>query len=124
MNPDTLRLLVLIGGVVIFYVAVGWRIFEKAGRAGWKSIVPVYNLVVLLRIVERPLWWLPVILLVPGVNAIMLAIVNVDLAKRFGKSAGFGIGLFLLGFIFAPILAFGNAAYQGAPEEQTAPAVG
>ncbi len=40
-------------------------------------------------------------------------ILFLELAKCFGKGAGFGIGLWLLGFIFFPILGFGDAKYLG-----------
>jgi hypothetical protein len=42
----------------------------------------------------------------------------IELAKVFGKTTGFGVGLALLGFIFIPILAFGDAQYIGAPAQQ------
>jgi len=98
--------------VILFYAYVGWRIFEKADQPGWAAIVPIYNLVVLLRIVGRPMWWI-ILLLIPIVNFIAGAIIYIDLSKSFGKGTGFGIGLLLLGIIFGPILAFGDATYQG-----------
>jgi hypothetical protein len=98
--------------VLLFYIYVGWRIFEKADQPGWAAIVPIYNLVVLLRIVGRPMWWI-ILLLIPIVNFIAAAIIYIDLSKSFGKGTGFGIGLLLLGVIFGPILAFGDATYQG-----------
>ena len=54
-------------------------------------------------------------MLIPLVNFIILIILDIDVAKNFGKGAGFGIGLLLLPFIFFPILGFGSAQYQGAP---------
>jgi len=98
--------------VVLFYIYVGWRIFEKADQPGWAAVIPIYNLVVLLRIVGRPMWWI-ILLLIPVVNLIAAALIYIDLSKSFGKSTGFGIGLLLLGVIFGPILAFGDAPYQG-----------
>ena len=50
----------------------------------------------------------------PIVNFVVAIMVSMDVAKNFGKGAGFGIGLALLGFIFYPILGFGDARYQGA----------
>jgi hypothetical protein len=87
-------------------------VFTKAGKPGWAAIVPIYNLVVLLEIAGKPLWWI-VLFLIPLVNIIMCIIVSIAVAKNFGKSAGFGVGLGLLGFIFYPILGFGDAQYQG-----------
>jgi hypothetical protein len=101
---------------IILIVAALWRVFEKAGRPGWAAIIPIYNIIVLLEIVKRPVWWI-ILLLIPIVNFIMSFIVNIDLAKQFGKGAGFGVGLTLLGFIFYPILGFGDAQYQGQEAE-------
>lgn len=96
----------------ILLLAAMWRIFTKAGEAGWKSLIPIWNLIVLLRIAGRPAWWV-ILLLVPFVNIVVLIIMYVDLAKAFGKGIGFALGLLLLGFIFLPLLAFGDAQYRG-----------
>ena len=52
-------------------------------------------------------------MLIPFVNFIILIILSIDIAKSFGKGAGFGLGMAFLGFIFWPILGFGSAQYQG-----------
>jgi hypothetical protein len=96
----------------IFVFASLWRVFTKAGQPGWAAIVPIYNFIVLLKIVGRPVWWI-LLFLIPIVNIIVLFVIYIDLAKSFGKSAGFGVGLALLGFIFLPILAWGSATYRG-----------
>ena len=54
------------------------------------------------------------------VNFIVAIILCIDLAKSFGKGAGFGIGIALLGVIFLPILGFGSAHYQGPAAAQVA----
>ena len=64
------------------------------------------------KIIGRPGWWL-LLLMLPFVSIIFWFIVAIDLAKSFGKGTGFGIGIALLGFIFIPILGFGDAQYQG-----------
>lgn len=98
--------------VIVLMIASFWKIFTKAGKPGWAAIVPIYNLVVLLEIVGRPVWWI-VLLLIPLVNFVILILLCMDLAKSFGQGAGFGIGLLLLGPIFYPILAFGSSTYRG-----------
>ncbi len=98
--------------ICAFYLYCGWTIFTKANQPGWAVIIPIYNLVVMLKIVGKPLWWI-VLFLIPGVNAIAGILVAISLAKSFGKSAGFGIGLAFLGFIFSPMLALGDARYAG-----------
>ena len=94
------------------YLVAGWVVYTKAGEEGWKSLIPIYNLYVLLKIVGRPGWWL-VLYLVPFVNIVIWIIVSVDLAKSFGKGTGFALGLIFLTPIFYLILAFGDATYRG-----------
>ena len=103
--------IVVLATAVIVIVSM-WKVFTKAGKPGWAWIIPIYGLVVLLRIVGRPLWWL-LLMLIPIVNLVVTIIVCIDLAKSFGKGAGFGLGLLFLGLIFFPILGFGHARYTG-----------
>ena len=99
--------------IFILVVAANWRIFQKAGKPGWASIIPFYNIIVLLEIVGKPLLWFFIILFVPIANIIFSIWTLNLLSKSFGKSAGFTVGLIFLPFIFYPILGFGNAEYQG-----------
>ena len=110
-NPAGLLGSLVFLAVFLFYIYVGWRIFEKADQPGWASIIPIYNMVVILRIVGRPVWWL-ILAFIPIVNLVWM-IIPFDLAKSFGKGMGFGLGLLLLGPIFGPVLAFGDATYEG-----------
>lgn len=104
-------------GIAIFLILLfgNWLMFEKAGQRGWTCIIPILNLLVFLRIVRRPLWWF-VLLLIPFVNIVVGIIVMLDLAKVFGKSVGFAIGLILLPWIFIVILGLGAAVYQEEPD--------
>jgi len=108
---------VIIGiAVLIIVIAGAWRAFEKAGEPGWACIVPIYNMYVVIKIAGRPGWWL-LLCLIPIVNLVIVIIVMIDVAKNFGKGTGFGVGLAFLGFIFWPILGFGDARYMGAPRQ-------
>jgi len=98
--------------VIVLVIAGFWKVFTKAGEAGWKSIIPIWNIIVLLRIIGRPLWWI-ILLIIPLVNIVVSAIVAQDVAKSFGKGVGFGVGVWLLSPIFYPILGFGSSTYQG-----------
>ena len=103
----------LIGLVfTIIFIAAGWLVYAKAGQPGWAVIIPIYNLLVMLRIVGRPWWWI-LLMLIPFVGFIIGIIVTIDLAKSFGRGIGFAIGLILLGPIFYLILAFGGSQYIG-----------
>ena len=98
--------------VIVFYIYCMWRIYEKADKPGWASIIPVYNVLVQLEIIGRPWLWL-LLLFVPVANFVIGIILMIDLAKVFGKSSSFAIGLIFLPFIFIPILALGDARYLG-----------
>jgi hypothetical protein len=99
--------------MVVVVIAGMWKTFSKAGQPGWACLIPIYNVIVLLQIAGRPVWWF-LLLLVPFVNIIVTFVVVMDIARAFGRSAGFGLGLFFLGPVFYPILGFGNAQYEGA----------
>jgi hypothetical protein len=96
--------------ILVLVIASLWKIFDKAGKPGWAAIVPIYNLVILLEIIRKPIWWI-VLFLVPCVNVVAAVLVAVELAKCFGKGVGFAIGMILLPFVFYPMLAFGDARY-------------
>jgi len=98
--------------VGIFFVVCNWKIYSKAKKPGWASLVPIYNVIVMLEIVGRPVWWI-ILLLIPFVNLVVTIILSIDLAKAFGKDAGFGILLLLLPIVGYPMLAFGKADYVG-----------
>ena len=101
-------------GLILFLVVVAgmWKVFTKAGQPGWASIIPIYNVIVLLMVARKPIWWI-LLFLIPIVNVVMAFIVGIEVAKRFGQGAGFGVGLTLLPFIFVPVLGFGSAQYSG-----------
>ncbi|HTB82251.1 MAG TPA: DUF5684 domain-containing protein [Candidatus Sulfotelmatobacter sp.] len=99
--------------IIVAIIAGMWKVFVKAGKPGWAAIVPIYNVIVLLEIAGKPLWWI-LLFFIPLVNIVMCVIVGLAIAKSFGKSDLFGVGLGLLGFIFYPVLGFSDAQYQGA----------
>src|SRR5438045_3718978 len=88
-------------GVVVaaVYFAAGWRLFRKAGQPGWAMLIPIYNAIVLLKIAQKPVWWL-VLFLIPIVNFLVYFTVVIGIAKAFGKSTAFGVGLLFLSPIF------------------------
>ncbi|MCS7028099.1 MAG: DUF5684 domain-containing protein, partial [Bacteroidia bacterium] len=102
--------LILYLGALVLTLASFWKIFTKAGKPGWAAIIPFYNVIVLLEIVRKPIWWF-VLFLIPLVSLFIGIITTHQLSKSFGKEVGFTIGLIFLPFIFLPILAFGDAQY-------------
>ncbi|MGQ2983657.1 DUF5684 domain-containing protein [Flavobacterium sp.] len=99
-------------GIILFALAImivmiiaQWKIYEKAGKPGWASLIPIYNIIVLLEIIRKPWWWI-LMLIIPIANIVFAIMMVNQLSKAFGKDAGFTVGLLFLGMIFYPILAF------------------
>lgn len=110
--------------VIVLYIALflgmwalmWWRVFGKAGRPGWASIVPIYNQIVLLEICDKPGWWIA-LCLIPCFGSFfaifMHIVIGIEVAKKFGQGGGFAVGLILLPIVFFPILGFGSYEYEG-----------
>ena len=97
--------------VSVLAIVAMWKMFTKAGKPGWASIVPVYNIIVLFQVCGmNPL--LILLLFIPIANVVVYIMAMVKLAGKFGKGGGFAAGLIFLNFIFMLILAFGDAEYQ------------
>ena len=97
---------------VVFFYVVYWRIFEKAGRPGWESLIPIYKYFVMMKIIGKPWWWV-LLMCIPLVNLVFAIMAVNMLSKSFGKDEGYTVGLLLLGIVFYPLLAFGDAKYIG-----------
>lgn len=112
----------IIGLLLVALMIVSfWIIFNKAGQPGWAVLIPFYNIYVMLLIAKKPWWWLLLILFVPIANIIFLIMMYHAISLNFGKGAGFTVGMIFLGFIFFPILAFGDAKYnpvEAAPQAE------
>ncbi|MFC1222365.1 DUF5684 domain-containing protein [Pedobacter sp. BG31] len=107
------------GGIAILYLAIivvmivgMWKVFEKAGKPGWAAIIPIYNLIILLEIVGKPMIWI-LWLIIPCVNVVFAIWLYNLVSKSFGKSEGFTVGMVIFPYIFWPILGFGDAKYLG-----------
>lgn len=116
--------LVIILAVYIIQIVAMWKLFGKAGEKGWKSIIPIYNLVILFKISGLSPWLILVYLaaIIPFIGwiapIVITAILSYKLAKSFGKDSGWAVGLYFLPSIFYLILAFGKSEYVGPDGEQ------
>ena len=88
-----------------------WKIFKKAGKHGWASIVPIYNVIVQIEVSGLPLWYF-ILLLIPFVNIYATFKIYIEIAHKFGKSTGFGVASVFFPIICLPILAFGKCTYK------------
>lgn len=76
-----------------------WKLYQKAGRKPWEALVPIYNGIVLMQIINRPKWWV-ILLFIPVINLIMLPVVWVETSRSFGKNSTLDtvFSIFSLGF--------------------------
>lgn len=96
----------------LFMIISTWRIFKKAGKHGWASIVPIYNFIVLIEVAGLPLWYF-ILFLIPFVNIYAMFKIYIELAHKFGKGTCFGVLSIFFPIICLPILAFGKCKYEG-----------
>jgi hypothetical protein len=108
MSPTYLILFLLL---VLLAIVSTWVIFERAGHSGLKSLIPIYNIYILMLISGKPGWWL-LLMFIPLVGAVFYLLAMLALAERFGRGALFGLGLFFLPMFFLPVLAFGGSKYK------------
>ncbi len=95
--------------LLLLLIISNWVIYEKANKPGWAAIIPIYNTLVWLEIINKPWWWLLLMCIPIGIIWYVWAL-NL-LVKRFGYSEGFTIGVIFLPFIFLPIIAFSESKY-------------
>ena len=102
-------------GVLLILIWAAWfKIFSKAGQRGWKALVPFFNLFILSKILNKPIWWLLIYLMLP----ISWFLVALQTAKLFGKKTLYAIGLMFLPFVFYPMLAFGKSRIEDNQPDQ------
>lgn len=99
--------------VAVFSIVTMWIIFKKAGQPGWAILIPIYNLIVLLKIVNLDWWHVLIFIFVPFASVVYAILIPLRLAKVFGKSTSFGVLSIFFSIITNAILAFGEAKYQG-----------
>lgn len=79
------QLLIFILAVQIIHFLGTWKLYKRAGRQAWEAAIPVYNAIVLMRMINRPWWWV-FLLFIPVINLIMFPVIWVETARSFGKT--------------------------------------
>ncbi|MEO8517420.1 MAG: signal peptidase I [Flavobacterium sp.] len=97
---------------IVHYLGT-WKLYEKAGRKSWEAAIPVYNAIVLMKIINRPTWW-TALLFIPIVNLIMFIVVWVETLRSFGKNSTKDtvLGVVTLGFYIYYVNYFENVVYK------------
>lgn len=103
--------------IFVVIIAGMWKLFEKAGKPGWASLIPIYNIIVMMEITGKPTWQI-VLFLVPLANLYVAITLSVSFCRSYGK---FGIGNYLfymfLSFIAVPMWGFSaDTRYLGPSE--------
>ena len=76
-----------------------WKLYEAAGRKRWEAAIPVYNAIILMKIIGRPTWW-TILLFIPIINLIIFPVIWIETLRSFGKRSGLDtfLGIITLGF--------------------------
>ena len=112
LDPATLASVVIVSLIAaIWVIACLAKIYVKAGKPWWAALVPVYNIITLIEIVDLPTWNVA-LFFIPFANIYITFKVYIELAKKFGKGAGYGVGLVFLFPILGAVLAFDNSKYE------------
>ncbi len=91
-----LELIILLPLLFTIPTIFAWKLFEKADRKGWETLIPYYNLYVFLKIIKKPMWWMA-LLFFPFLNVFMYMLMLVELVKCFNK---FSLGEQFLSVVF------------------------
>ena len=71
--------------VLNFIHGIGtWKLYLISGNKSWQSFIPVYNVLILLKIINRPWWWI-FIIFIPVINIIIIPVIWVELSRSFKK---------------------------------------
>ncbi len=102
--------ILIIAGLII---AATWKLYEKANQPGWAAIIPIYTLIITLRIGKKPEWWV-LLMIIPYIGLIWYIWSLNRFVKAYGKDTGWTIGCIFLPYIFLPIMAWSkNIQYIG-----------
>lgn len=107
---------IVIAAIGLLSIIAMWKIFRKAGKPGWASLIPIYCPYTEMDIIFPGQGWKFLLFLIPIYNIYFLFKTNIRLAKAFGYSTIFGLGLVFFSPIFYLILAFGSHEYEYADD--------
>ena len=62
-----------------------WKLYVKSGYNSELAFIPVYNAVILMKIINRPTWWV-ILLFLPIINLLIFPVIWVETARSFGKN--------------------------------------
>ncbi|MFK5891140.1 MAG: signal peptidase I [Flavobacteriaceae bacterium] len=72
--------------VQIIHFLGTYKLYVNAGRQAWEALIPIYNAVVLMQIINRPKWWV-ILLFIPIINLLMFPVLWVETIRSFGHNS-------------------------------------
>jgi hypothetical protein len=118
----------ILATAIVFEITCISLVFTKADKPGWGAIVPIYGIILLCDIAEKPRWW-TLLCVIPFVNILACIVLSISVARHFDRSDAFGVGLALVPVVFWAIIAFGDSEYdtydspeRTVPAKRTSPA--
>ncbi len=99
--------------IQVIHFAGTWKLYLRANRKAWEAAIPIYNAVILMKIINRPKWWV-ILLFIPVINQLMFPIVWIETARSFGfnKRKDTALVLLTLGFYLFFINYATNSTYK------------
>ena len=85
--------------IQVIHFAGTWKLYQRANRKAWEAAIPIYNAVILMKIINRPKWWV-ILLFIPVINQLMFPILWIETARSFGFNKRKDTALVLLTFGF------------------------
>jgi hypothetical protein len=111
MGPLEIAILVVSLVATVIQIAGMWKTFSKAGERGWGAIVPIYNVYLMIKVADKPWYWI-LLFLIPVVNVILYLYIQWEVGDKFG----FGVLGKLVFMILAPLsyvaTGFGSYTYK------------
>lgn len=83
---DAIQWIIFILIIQVIHFLGTWKLYVKAGRPAWEAAVPVYNAIILMKIIHRPTWW-TILLFIPIINLLMFPIIWIETIRSFGRNS-------------------------------------
>ncbi|PKP53997.1 MAG: signal peptidase I [Bacteroidetes bacterium HGW-Bacteroidetes-1] len=110
-----IQLIIILPLLFTIPTVFAWQLFEKAGEKGYLTLIPFYNMYILLKIIKKPLWWY-IFIIIPFINVFVYMLMLIELVKSFGKESFWEHFLSaLVPFVYLPIIGMDKKSFYTDP---------
>ncbi len=72
--------------IIQFVHGIGsWKLYKLCGYKSYLAFIPIYNAIILMKIINRPWWWV-ILLFIPIINLLIIPVIWVETIRSFGKN--------------------------------------